>query len=151
MKKNGFTLVELIATLALIAIIATVILINMTGIKSNQDEVSATRFVSNIEEAGCTYIDMSIRQTDRNTCKESSIYSNVDTLSIDDPSIPAVCKVSLATLIEEGLVEGDKKDLETNLTAKDEEDKVYVLIHFVEETVDGNADKGKKCKFYRKP
>ena len=134
MKKNGFTLVELIATMVLIALLATVVLINTTGIKSNQDEASSSRFVSTVEQAACTFIDLSINADLRQRCKNDS--------SLDE------CKISLATLIRDdvALIDEDLKDPATNKLVSEEKDDIYVQVTFKQ---DGSY-KVKSCEFKRK-
>ncbi len=133
MKKNGYTLIELIVTIGLIATAATIILLNVVGMKSNQDEDNSQRFKKAIEAAACSYIDMSETEIMelRNHCKSSS----------DDR-----CKISLSTLLNDkyALVDIDLKDPETNCTAEKEKDKIYVKIDFGSGTI-----KEKKCTFVR--
>ena len=132
MKRNGFTLVELIATLVLMSMLATVILINMVGVKDEQDQRSATKFDQKVEEAACTYIDMKNQMTLREQCKASG------------------CVISLADLIgKEGdsnsvsLIDPELEDKRTNKTAKDEKDTIKVKITFE------GSPKEKKCKIQR--
>ena len=130
MKKNGFTLIEMIAVILLITLLATTIIVNMTGIKSNQDESSATRFKMIIESAACTYVDMNENITNgkRDNCKVSG------------------CNIALNELITQGLVEDDLKDKYTNKTALEEKDDIYVYVHWEN---DGGY-KVKKCEMKRK-
>lgn len=132
MKKNGFTLVELIATITLIALIATVILINVVGMKSNQDETMAKRFKTTVEEAACTYIDLSTQTELRNICKSNSNNSR--------------CNIPLSVLISDAvaLMDANSKDYETNCTASQEQERVYVHVFF-----EGTTLKEKKCEFKR--
>ena len=133
MKKNGYTLIELIVTIGLIATAATVILLNVVGMKSNQDEDNSKRFKKAIEDAACSYIDMSETEIMelRNHCKSSS----------DNR-----CNIPLSKLLDDkyALVDIDLKDPETNCTAEKEKDKIYVKIDFGSGTI-----KEKKCTFVR--
>ena len=130
MKKNGYTLIELIVTIGLIATAATVILLNVVGMKSNQDEDNSKRFKKAIEAAACSYIDMSDKIDQRNKCKNNN----------DDN-----CKIPLSTLLDDkyALVDIDLKDPETNCTAEKEKDRIYVKVEFV------GSPKEKKCTFVR--
>ena len=133
MKKNGFTLIELVATMALIAILATVILVNMTGIKSNEESKQSDRFKKNIEEAACAYIDMSTNALNRDACKNNPNASQ--------------CIVYLKTLIDDeiALVDGESYDPITNSTAEDLKDTIYVQISWV----NNNGYLEKKCEMKR--
>lgn len=150
MKKNGFTLVELIATLGLIAILATIILINMTGIKSNQDEVSTSRFKSTVEEAACSYVDLTDFSDCRGKCMESCHSADEECIvSDDEDNICNKCKISLKTLIDRNMVDPNKKDIETGFTAEGEQDKVYVKVYWEVESVSNRTFYKKKCIFKR--
>ena len=115
-KKNGFTLIELIATVVLIAVLATVILVNMTGIKSNEDNSKAARFQKNIEEAACAYIDMNENTALRQRCKNNSS--------------AAECKIKLSTLSSNSvaLIDPDDIDPVTNDKVGNEGNCIYVQV-----------------------
>lgn len=59
MKNKGFTLVELIITIALIAVISVTIGVSMTGMFSRQEEKDAEAYVVTIENAACMYVEIS--------------------------------------------------------------------------------------------
>ena len=140
MKKNGYTLVELIVTIGLIATAATVILVNMVGLRSDQDIDNSKKFEQAIESAACTYIDMSEQsiQELRNKCKNN--YNETD------------CTISLEVLVNDtvALVDPDFKDPQTNCTVDQEKDKIAVNISFEKTTSNGRTVYEKKCKFIRK-
>ena len=133
-KSKGFTLIELIATVALIAFLATVILINMTGVKSNEEQSAASTYIKNVQEAACTYIDMSNQTELREQCKSNANSS--------------ACNISLRTLISDSVALIDENLLNpaTNKTAKQEQDEVYVKVSWQT----SNGYKEKKCEFKRK-
>ena len=56
MKKNGYTLVELIITMALLALASTVIIVNMQGVESKQNKSLKERRIAEIEQAACSAI-----------------------------------------------------------------------------------------------
>jgi prepilin-type N-terminal cleavage/methylation domain-containing protein len=130
MKKNGFTLVELIATIALMSLLATVILINMVGIKDNQDTDKATKFEKDVEEAACTYIDSTSQVTFRESCKNGQ----------------NGCSVFLATLTSDNvaLIEPDRIDPKTNKKAS-EEGSLRVHVSWIK----NGEYKSKKCELQR--
>ena len=132
-KKNGFTLIELIAAMALLAILSTVVLVNMVGIKHNQEEAQSVRFENDIEEAACTYIDMSTNSELRQRCKSDSSRNE--------------CKIKLDTLISDSvaLIEPDLFDPLTNKKAIEEKDDIYVQIKWENKS----GYKEKKCEMKR--
>ncbi len=54
-KKKGFTLIEIIVTIALLGIIGTVIAINVVGLSKKQDTHEVDRLKSSIEAAAEAY------------------------------------------------------------------------------------------------
>ncbi len=95
MKKNGFTLVELIATIAIIALIGLVISTNMLGMFSQEEDKDLEDFQRRIEEAACMYVEVVKRTQCSNGC----------TINIDE-------------LINNGYVDQDIKDPSTGETVK---------------------------------
>ncbi len=63
-KKKGFTLVELIVTIALLALIGSVIAINMVGLNKKQEDKEQTRIESLIKAAAESYVTVEHIQTD---------------------------------------------------------------------------------------
>ena len=86
MKKNGYTLVELIITMALLALASTVIIVNMQGVESKQNKSLKERRIAEIEQAACSAIDSLQSETltgqNRNACMASG------------------CKIKLSKLIQ---------------------------------------------------
>ena len=81
MNRKGFTLMELIVTIALIGFVGIVLSINMVKVINNQDEKNKERVKLLVEETACAYAGLST--------------SNCD----------AGCEVAGTTLINEGLIE----------------------------------------------
>lgn len=59
MKKNGFTLIELIVTIALLGLVGIVISFSMVNLLDNQKDERKSEFKSIMEEAACTYVLLS--------------------------------------------------------------------------------------------
>ncbi len=79
--KKGFTLIELIITIGLIAIIGVVLVSNMSAVFTNQQDVQYENFKKTIENAACTYIDLDIGASLRDTClRNGSCYVRVSAL-----------------------------------------------------------------------
>lgn len=85
MKNKGFTLVELIITIALIAAISVTVGLSMTGLFERQEEKELDEYIETIEKAACVY----------------AISHNVSEVSID-------------TLIRESLLRKDLVNPKTN-------------------------------------
>ncbi len=67
-EKKGFTLVELIVTIALLAVVTTIIVVNMVGLKNKEDEKEKTRIESTIKTAAEAYIEVEGLEQSDNTC-----------------------------------------------------------------------------------
>lgn len=81
MNKNGFTLIELIITIALIGFVGVILSINVVKTINDQKEENTKNLESLIEETACGYASLST--------------SNCDT----------GCTITGETLINEGLIE----------------------------------------------
>ena len=57
-KKKGFTLVELIVTIALLGLIGSIIAVNMVGLYKKQDQSETTRIESIIKSATEIYLEV---------------------------------------------------------------------------------------------
>jgi prepilin-type N-terminal cleavage/methylation domain-containing protein len=125
MNNKGFTLVELMVTLILIALMATIVLVNMNGLQTKEEDQTYQVYKSKIESSACSYIDLENNSYLRDAC-----------MNAQDG-----CNFSLTKLIEEGLIDGDTKDTYTNKTANEEGNAIYVNIKWV----DNNGYKEKTC------
>lgn len=128
MNRKGFTLIELLVTIGLIAIITTIVVVNMTGLQQNQNEELYTAYKSRITTATCTYIDKLDNELLRDWCKNTS----------------GGCKIYISTLVSEGLVDGEEVDPKTNIKLKDETTSAYVVVDWNQE----DGYKEKSCTFY---
>lgn len=110
MKKNGFTMVELIITIVLLALIAVVIGTNMVGLQSKQTEKNYKAFTGRLESAACQYIEKKENATQKRNCKSNPNSS--------------YCNITVGTLINAGLIDYDEIDpstdevVNTNLVVK---------------------------------
>lgn len=102
MKKNGFTMVELIITIALLALVAIIIGTNMSGLQSKQTEKNYNSFVSRLESAACQFIEKKENAQQKKSCKTNPSTSNTN------------CIVTVENLINAGLIEEDLVDPSTN-------------------------------------
>lgn len=115
MNKKGFTMIELLVVISLIAIMAILMTINMTGIFSEQKGMSFNTIKSQIESAACAYIDEQANTTLRKQYKDN----------------PSGGTVKLQVLIAEGLIDGEAKDPRTDKTLEEEGNSVSVRIKWV--------------------
>ena len=67
-EKKGFTLVELIVTIALLAVITTIIVVNMVALKNKEDDKEQTRVESTIKTAAEAYIEVEGLEQSSSTC-----------------------------------------------------------------------------------
>ena len=58
MKNKGFTLVELIITIGLIAIVSVTIGVSLSGMLGRQDDRKVEEYETDIEEAACIYAEI---------------------------------------------------------------------------------------------
>ncbi len=85
--KKGFTLIELIVVIGLVAILGLVITSNLTGAFSNQQDEQYTFFKETLEDAACTFIDLEVAASKKTSCRSNGS-----------------CTVNLQTLLEQGLI-----------------------------------------------
>lgn len=90
-EKNGFTLIEVLITIALMVMAGVVIANNLTSMFSKQEDTNLEDFKNTLESAACVYIDLSNPEakTLKDTCKKNG------------------CTLNTRTLIENGLIEDD--------------------------------------------
>ena len=90
MNKKGFTLVELVVTIALLGILGTVIVSNMSGILNKEQDKQYDLFKNTLTKAGCSYIHLNAGKTVRSTCVTKG-----------------KCSVAVKVLLEQGLISDD--------------------------------------------
>lgn len=98
MNKKGYTLIELIAVVVIIAMVAIIIVVNFDKILGKSDDKKVSAFESDLEKAACVYVDL----------KENNVFKS--------SCYPNTCTVTVASLISSGLVKDDTIDPVTNNT-----------------------------------
>ena len=126
MNKKGFTLIELLVTIGLIAIISTLIVVNMTGMQTKESSAEYTKFQDQLTSAGCSFIDADINNISRVKCKNG-----------------ATCQVPLSLLVSEGLIDAETIDPQTKKKVSEEQDNIYINVAWTE----SNGYKEKTCSF----
>ena len=86
MNKKGFTLVELLASLAIMSIIATVLTLNITGIFKKKEQALNENRQNLIITAANVYLELNQNTNLNENCKLKG------------------CTISVSTLIKEGLL-----------------------------------------------
>lgn len=90
MNKKGFTLVELVITIALLGVLGMVIVSNMSGILNKEQDKQYDLFKSTLTKAACSYIHLNAGKTVRSTCVAKG-----------------KCSVAVTVLLEQGLISDD--------------------------------------------
>lgn len=85
MKNKGFTLVELIITITLIAIITVSIGVSVTGMLSRQKENQSEEFSKTISDAACVYAELNNITTSRNVKVELLIEAGLLSRDLTNP------------------------------------------------------------------
>ncbi len=86
MNKNGFTLVELLSTIAIMGLIATIASVNIVKIFDNKEKETDNTKNKIITTAACLYIELDKNSTLKEKCLTEG------------------CSISTTTLIHEGLL-----------------------------------------------
>ena len=105
--KKGFTLIELIITIALLGLIGTIIATNMTGILDSEQEKEYKKFQKTLTEAACVYVD-------------SNAYLKINGTECSKKD---GCLVGVGTILSQGLItEDDLKKLQKELDQIEDDD-----------------------------
>lgn len=62
MNKKGFTLVELLATIAILVLMSVIIGVNITSILRSTEDTQENFDKTQIEKAACVYVDSSLNE-----------------------------------------------------------------------------------------
>ena len=95
MNKKGFTLVELLATIAILVLMSLIIGVNITSILKSTEDNEKEFDKNTIEKAACVFADSEVRQKVGFTgCGGSN------------------CTVNISLLVQAGLLNSDYSDIE---------------------------------------
>ncbi len=119
LDKKGFTIIELLAVLVIMASASIVIVLNMQGIESGVNKDLKATSVKEIEEAACSFVDkinfdLDGNGKDRDYCVETNN-----------------CNIYLSTLISQGYIDEDSKFDDEGHYYKDYEDVIYVEVRWI--------------------
>ena len=101
MKKNGFTLIEILVVIVLAAAISVTIGVSMQGMQERQTKKEIKEYKETLEKAACVYVEIN--------------------------NITSYTEVTVDTLIKTGLIKKNLKNPETNKTAEDESSKSIII------------------------
>lgn len=139
MKKNGFTIVELIVIIGLLALLAIVIGTNMVGLQGKSQDKNYESFKQKLESATCLYIEKSNPES----------YKGAETWNTFRSKCRSVngCDVHLEWLINEGLIAEDLADPSIE-DDKNTEEKENAVINMKNKNVHVSYENGiKKCEY----
>ncbi len=91
--KKGFTLIELIVTIGIMVLLGIVIVVNMSGILSSQNDSDYEAFKNKLQDAACIYVETNWEEEKRKECKNRND-----------------CTIKVVELIKEGLIEDTIKN-----------------------------------------
>lgn len=101
MNKNGFTLIEVLLVIVLVAAISVTVGVNMAGMQERQTEKEIKNYNETLEKAGCVYAEM------------KNIKSNTE--------------VTVGTLINEGLISKNLKKPNTKDSVEVDKSKIVEI------------------------
>lgn len=119
MNSNGFTLVELIVVISLLALLAVMIGTNMVGVQSKQQEKNYESYKNTIADAACTYIETANAQ----------IYKGDFSSLVDKDyciDINHICAILKKDLVSNGYLDEELKSPAGDV------DNEYVSIKYVD-------------------
>ena len=100
MNKKGFTLIEILVVIVLVAAISVTIGVNMSGMMERQTEKEIKEYKETLEKAACVYAET----------------NDITTYKI----------VSVQELVKEGLIKKNLTNPETNKTAESENKSIEI-------------------------
>lgn len=107
MDNNGFTLVELIVVISLLALMGIMIGTNMVSVRSKQQQKNYDNYKKTIEDAACTYLETDGAYIHPSTSGSSKVTKS-SCLSSRQNAIS--CYIYKTDLISEGYLDEDLQD-----------------------------------------
>ena len=125
MNSRGFTLIELIITIALLSMLFSLIATNMVGLQSRQLQANYENYKLEIESAACLFMDSKDAAMENviATNPEFSAYTNKPTGAENKSECIKIeaCYIKTKTLLENGYLNKDLKDPSTGSKVTDNE------------------------------
>lgn len=107
MDNDGFTLVELIVVISLLALMGVMIGTNMVSVRSKQQQKNYDNYKKEIEDAACTYIETAGAVIHPSVSGTNTV-SKVSCLSSKANSIS--CYIYKTDLVADGYLDEDLQD-----------------------------------------
>ncbi len=116
--NRGFTLIEILVVIALLAVVTLVIANNMVGMQGRERENEYENYKMRLESAACSYIEKMDYSDKKSECKRNASSES--------------CKITIKNLIESGLIADDMYNPKEGKVVGDREllDD-YVLVQYV--------------------
>ena len=97
MNKKAFTLIEMIAAVIILSIIATIVTVSFKNVLTKNKEKRYAEFKRELEQAACVYIDLSVNKAYKDTCYSSN-----------------KCNIKVKQLVDDGLISEKLKNPNTD-------------------------------------
>lgn len=132
MNNRGFTLIELIITISLLAMLFSLIATNMVGLQGRQQESNYKNYKLEIESAACLFMDSVDLGMDDVISSNSGFTSYINKGSAADNKAECIkieaCYIKTKSLLENGYLNKDLKDPSTG--SKVTENEVVRVSYF---------------------
>ena len=102
MNKKGFTLIEIIAVVAILGLLGVLITVNLNKLLKDTDDKKCTEFISEVEEAACTYASLTKLDSEGNKLYDAN-GNRILNCNRSDGS----CTFSIEKLYEEGMIDSE--------------------------------------------
>jgi prepilin-type N-terminal cleavage/methylation domain-containing protein len=97
MNKKAFTLIEMIAAIIIMGIIATTVAVSFKNVMKHNENKRYNEFKRELEQAACVFIDLNVNKTFKDTCYSSGL-----------------CNITVEQLIKDGLISEKLKNPRTD-------------------------------------
>ncbi len=113
MRTPGYTLIEVVITITIMAMISIVIGTNMLGLFTEEEDKSIDSFYQRITNAGCMYVETKFSKEERDNCRRRG------------------CTITVDNLIQSGIIGEDEKDPSTDELIINNKNKYKVNVKWV--------------------
>lgn len=86
MEKKGFTLIEILLVIALIAALSVTVGVSMSGIFKNEEDKKLKEYYETIEKAACVYAEIKDYKDNRTITKNELLDAGLISKNLKNPS-----------------------------------------------------------------